>query len=166
MALFLQVAFAAGFGPTIVYRARASPCSKICLELPDAELAGATPPLGFWDPLNFSEGASEGRMLFYREVEIKHGRVAMLAAVGFPVAEQLHPLFGGRIDVPSYIAFQATPLQTFWGSVLFLLSLLEVAARAVFSCVPPELRPVSCAADSINRVLRFSSQRHLVTHFQ
>ena len=39
-------------------------------------------------------------------MELKHGRVAMLAALGFPIAEQFHPLFGGEIDVPSYIAFQ------------------------------------------------------------
>mgnify|MGYP004411946633 CR=1 FL=1 len=42
----------------------------------------------------------------------------MLAALGFPLAEQFHPLFGGSIDVPSYIAFQETPLQTFWPAVI------------------------------------------------
>ena len=51
---------------------------------------------------------------FLREVELKHCRVAMLAALGFLVGENFHPLFGGAIDVPSYIAFQETPLQTFW----------------------------------------------------
>lgn len=56
-------------------------------------LPGVTGPLGFFDPLNFCEGASEGKVRFYREVELKHGRVAMLAAVGFLVAEQFHPLF-------------------------------------------------------------------------
>ena len=50
-------------------------------------LAGITAPLGFWDPLGLSDGVEEGRALFYREVEIKHGRVAMLASVGFVAAE-------------------------------------------------------------------------------
>ena len=36
------------------------------------------------------------------EVELKHCRVAMLAALGFPLAEQFHPLFGGDIDTPSW----------------------------------------------------------------
>ena len=36
---------------------------------------------------------------FYREVELKHGRVAMLASLGFLVGEQFHPLFGGQINV-------------------------------------------------------------------
>merc|ERR1719478_1465980 len=33
------------------------------------------------------------------------------APLGFPVAEQFHPLFGGNIDAPSFSAFQQTPLQ-------------------------------------------------------
>merc|ERR1712070_49457 len=58
-------------------------------------------------------GVSEGKVRFYREVELKHGRVAMLAALGFPLAEQFHPLFATD-DAPSFSAFQQTPLQTFW----------------------------------------------------
>ena len=101
-------------------------------DLTPFERAGATAPLGFWDPLNLSD-VDVGRYLFYREVEIKHGRVAMLASIGFPVAEQFHPLFGGGIDVPSYIAFQQTPLQTFWVAVLLGLSLLELRSIGTFA---------------------------------
>merc|ERR1719440_1881073 len=91
-------------------------------------LPGITEPLDFFDPAGFcsQEGVTEGKIRFYREVEVKHCRVAMLAALGFPVAEQFHPLFGGNIDVPSYIAFQETPLQTFWPAVVFLISIAEV----------------------------------------
>lgn len=70
------------------------------------------PPLGFWDADGFYKEATPGPKLFIEEAEIKHERVAMLAAVGFPLAETYHPLWGGGIDVPSYIAFQASPLQT------------------------------------------------------
>ena len=98
-------------------------------------LAGITAPLGFWDPAGFSADISEGRLRFYREVELKHSRVAMLAAVGFPLAEQWHPLFGGKIDVPSYIAFQETPLQAFWPAVLLAVSIHEV--RSIFSFDSP-----------------------------
>ena len=64
-------------------------------------------------------------MRFYREVEVKHARVAMLAAVGFPIAEQFHPLFATD-DAPSFAAFQQTPLQTFWPAVVFLIAVIEV----------------------------------------
>lgn len=47
-----------------------------------------------FDPLGFTNLASLGEMKRYREAEVTHGRVAMLAALGFIVAERYHPLFG------------------------------------------------------------------------
>jgi len=95
-------------------------------------LPGISGPLGYWDPAGFcsdSNGAdgaaTEGKVRFYREVEVKHARVAMLAAVGFPIAEQFHPLFATD-DAPSFAAFQQTPLQTFWPAVVFLIAVIEV----------------------------------------
>merc|ERR1712178_183268 len=99
------------------------------------ELPGVTGPLGFFDPMGFTTDKSEGKIRFYREVEIKHGRLGMLAALGFLVGENFHPLFGGSIDVPSYLAFQETPLQTFWGAVVFLIAIPEVFS--VFSFQSP-----------------------------
>jgi len=99
------------------------------------DLPGISGPLGFFDPLDFCGEASEGKIKFYREVELKHGRVAMLASLGFLVGEQFHPLFGGSIDVPSYVAFQETPLQTFWPAVVLFISILEVFS--VFSFNTP-----------------------------
>merc|ERR1719152_931363 len=100
-------------------------------------LPGITAPLGFFDPIGFcaddaEKPATEGKIRFYREVELKHCRVAMLAALGFPLAEQFHPLFGGNIDVPSYIAFQETPLQTFWPAVVFTIAIAEVFSVFTF----------------------------------
>uniref|UniRef100_A0A7S2MJE1 Uncharacterized protein n=1 Tax=Haptolina brevifila TaxID=156173 RepID=A0A7S2MJE1_9EUKA len=99
------------------------------------ELPGVTEPMGFFDPAGFSKDASEGRIRFYREVELKHGRISMLAALGFPISEQFHPLFGGDVDVPSYIAFQETPLQAFWPAVVIVISIVEVFS--VFSFNSP-----------------------------
>merc|ERR1719444_294287 len=101
-------------------------------------LPGITGPLGFFDPAGFcsndngAEGtATEGKIRFYREVELKHGRVAMLAALGFPVAEQFHPLFATD-DAPSFSAFQQTPLQTFWPVVVLVISAIEVFSVFTF----------------------------------
>jgi hypothetical protein len=96
-------------------------------------LPGVTGPLDFFDPLGFCSDISEGKLCFYREVEVKHGRVAMLASLGFLVGEQFHPLFGGNIDVPSYIAFQQTPLQTFWPAVVAAIAIPEIASVAAFN---------------------------------
>merc|ERR1719428_1900603 len=97
------------------------------------EMAGVTAPTGFFDPLGFSTDCPEGKLLFYREVELKHGRVGMLAALGILVGEQWHPLWGGNIDVPSYIAFQQTPLQTFWPAVLVFISVPELFSVFTFN---------------------------------
>merc|ERR1712127_623106 len=72
-----------------------------------------------------------GQDPFYREVELKHARVAMLAAVGFPLAEQFHPLFATD-DAPSFMAFQQTPLQTFWPVVVGVIAIAEVFSVFTF----------------------------------
>eukprot|EP00957_Ditylum_brightwellii_P005363 409298-Ditylum_brightwellii.AAC.1 len=38
------------------------------------ELAGALPPVGFFDPLGFAEKADENTLKRYREAELTHGR--------------------------------------------------------------------------------------------
>jgi len=95
--------------------------------------AGVTAPMGYFDPLSFSTQTSTGKLLFYREVELKHGRVAMLASLGFLVGENFHPLFGGNIDSPAIYAFQETPLQTFWGAVVAALAIPEVFSVFTFA---------------------------------
>ena len=98
-------------------------------------LPGITDPLGFFDPLGFctsgEEKVSEAKIRFYREVELKHARVAMLAAIGFPIAEQFHPLFATD-DAPSFSAFQQTPLQTFWPAVVGVIAIAEVFSVFTF----------------------------------
>jgi hypothetical protein len=96
------------------------------------EMAGVTAPMGFFDPWGFCTDIEAGRLLFFREVELKHGRVGMLASVGILVAEKFHPLFGGDIDVPAYIAFQQTPLQQFWVAVALAIAIPEFASIQSF----------------------------------
>merc|ERR1712194_486345 len=50
-------------------------------------LVGAIDPVGFFDPLGFAEKADDNTLRRYREAELTHGRVAMLAAVGFLAGE-------------------------------------------------------------------------------
>ena len=48
-----------------------------------------------FDPAGFLEGKSEVEVNRYRECELTHGRVGMLASAGFLVQENFHPLFSG-----------------------------------------------------------------------
>merc|ERR1719231_587457 len=62
--------------------------SEFCYGLP-----GAIAPAGEFDPANLLEGASKDEVMRWREAELTHGRVGMLASAGFLVQEGFHPLF-------------------------------------------------------------------------
>merc|ERR1719486_1211522 len=105
-------------------------------------MAGISAPRGLFDPLGFSTDCTTGRLLFYREVELKHGRVCMLASLGILVGENFHPLFGGDIDVPAIFAFQQTPLQTFWPAVVAAIAIPEIFSVFTFEN-PAEQNPLN-----------------------
>merc|ERR1712187_938697 len=86
------------------------------------DMAGVTPPLGIFDPFGISTRVPEGQLLFYREAELKHGRVCMLAILGLIVGERhdFIPLLGSGIDAkaPAYLLgtpfVQETSIAQFW----------------------------------------------------
>lgn len=45
------------------------------------KLAGAIPPLGYFDPLGVTAKIEESRLKYIREAELQHGRVAMLSFI-------------------------------------------------------------------------------------
>lgn len=67
---------------------------------------GVLPPVGFWDPLGFCKNCDQETFDRRRAVELKHGRVAMLAVVGYLVAEIAR--FPGAIDLDG-TTFQSIP---------------------------------------------------------
>jgi len=69
---------------------------KFCAGLP-----GALSPMGEFDPLNFLEDLPIQEIKRYREAEVTHGRVSMLATLGYLVAEKFHPLFNGTVSGPA-----------------------------------------------------------------
>ena len=46
---------------------------------------GVQPPVGFWDPLGFTKTEDAASFRRRRYVELKHGRVAMFACLGYIV---------------------------------------------------------------------------------
>lgn len=51
------------------------------------DLPGVLPPVGFFDPLGLAAKANDQLIRKYREAELTHGRIAMLAFLGFFVGE-------------------------------------------------------------------------------
>jgi len=90
-----------------------------------SDLPGVLPPLGYFDPAGFATDIDQQKLLFYREAEIKHGRICMSASLGFLVAERWHPIYGGAIDVPSVAAGKDARLLPFWAAVFVLAGGVE-----------------------------------------
>lgn len=70
--------------------------TKFCAGLP-----GSVSPLGEFDPFGLTEDMSVEEIKRYRESEVTHGRVGMLAVLGYLVGESFHPFFGGIISGPA-----------------------------------------------------------------
>lgn len=75
------IASAAAFAP-----AQQGARSSALSEKFDGEI-GVTAPLGLFDPLNVLDTADQERFDHLRAVELKHGRISMLAVVGYLTAQ-------------------------------------------------------------------------------
>merc|ERR1711968_360356 len=89
----------------------------------------------FFDPLGLRKSASIKDVRRWREAELTHGRVAMLAALGFVVGEQLEdfPLFlnfDGNITGPAIGHYQQLG-QGFWEPLLIAIGICESYRVAV-----------------------------------
>lgn len=65
----------------------------------DETVIGITAPMGFFDPIGLSSGKDDKTMNMYREAELKHGRVAMAACLGWYLnAAGVHPAFNSSLS--------------------------------------------------------------------
>merc|ERR1719198_1529495 len=87
---------------------------------------GAMAPLGFFDPLGFSKKGDESGFRNLRAAEIKHGRVAMMAALGAVV--QHYVKFPGFESVPTGLAASISPPGSYGFVALFTVAgILELS---------------------------------------
>jgi hypothetical protein len=98
VSFLLAILSAAAFAPA----ARMS--SRSALKMAFENELGAQPPLGFYDPLGFLKFADAETFQKYRDAELKHGRVSMLAVLG-------HIVTTAGVRLPGDIAF-GTPFAS------------------------------------------------------
>ncbi len=91
---------------------------------------GVIKPTGFWDPFDLSGGASPETFAQYRTAELKHGRVAQLAVVGYVVQECYR--FPGEIspgipfaDVPNGLAALDAIPSLGWAQMFFFIGAVD-----------------------------------------
>lgn len=125
------LASAAAFVPSASTNSRAS--NSLAASAFENE-AGALSPVGFWDPAKLSNGISKERFDWYRLAELKHGRVCMLAVLGYVATETYH--FPGDIapgipfdSIPSgYAAIGAVPLLG-WLQIIWTVGIVETTGN-------------------------------------
>jgi hypothetical protein len=106
-------------------------------------LVGALEPAGVFDPLGLAEKATDATLQRYREAELAHGRIAMLAVVGFLVGEKVEGsafLFDASISGPAITHITQVP-DGFWPVIIAFIGAYE-ASRAEAGWVDPSDCPV------------------------
>lgn len=89
-------------------------------------LDGSLPGDRGFDPFNFSSDSSA--LMWYRDSEIKHARLAMLAAVGWPIAELFHKAIASNFDLKPILALQDKVPSVLNGGLALTSPLFWVAA--------------------------------------
>jgi hypothetical protein len=119
------IAGAAAFAPAQTGKAATSLASSFENEI------GALPPVGFWDPAGLSDGISQEKFDEYRLAELKHGRAAQLAVLGYIAPETYrfgYDLIPGELstnDVPNGIAaINAIPFLG-WAQIVAFVGCVE-----------------------------------------
>eukprot|EP01035_Chromulina_nebulosa_P022855 gene22855-29600_t len=97
---------------------------KMAIDITEAP--GQVAPTGLFDPLGLSSSISTKDLKRWRESELKHGRIAMLATVGILTAEYWHPIFKS-VDGAAIYHFQEIEniFKPFWYFGLFLIGIVE-----------------------------------------
>ena len=107
-------------------------------------LPGICDPCGFFDPIGFSKDTTIGEIKRFREVEVTHGRVSMLAAVGYLVGEldsvKNNSLWDGKVTGPALTHFQQVEQlpYPFWELLVLFIGVAE-CYRVAYAYRPPKL---------------------------
>jgi len=116
--------------------------------LPLYGLPGSSAPLGFFDPLGFTKDMELSGVKRFREAEVMHGRVAMMATLGYLIGESTPTITYG-MNVHHTIANNQLPEVP--GTVLFpfflAINICE-ALRASIGWVEPGLGPLFTLRES------------------
>jgi len=105
---------------------------------------GVQPPTGFWDPAGFTSDGDQFDFYRRRCVEIKHGRVSMLACIGYIAPEYfrwpgyLSPSIGLKFtDVPNGLAALTKVPAIGWQQIIFFGLAMELFAAYQNPKLPP-----------------------------
>ncbi len=111
-------------------------------------MPGILAPVGLFDPLGFAEKATPDLLRKYREAELTHGRIAMLASVGFLVGEAVQgytPILDGKLSGAALL--QLGQLPGIW-KIYFLVAAFGIETTRVRKVIN---NPTTCEAEEIGK---------------
>uniref|UniRef100_UPI002FE4FB1B Chlorophyll a-chlorophyll c-peridinin-protein-complex I-17, acpPCI-17 n=1 Tax=Amphidinium carterae TaxID=2961 RepID=UPI002FE4FB1B len=96
---------------------------------------GVQAPVGYWDPLGFARDGNVALFKIRRATEIKHGRISMLAAMGYITPEvtgkfpgYLSPSMGLKFaDIPNGLAAISKVPGYGWAQILGWMAFCEIS---------------------------------------
>merc|ERR1719436_101590 len=89
-------------------KAAAKEAAMASMFQPQTQL-GVQAPMNYWDPAGFCDGVTEAEFKRFRSCEIKHGRLAMLATIGY-IWPQIFGKFGGYLSPSMGLKFADLPV--------------------------------------------------------
>jgi hypothetical protein len=145
------IASAAAFAPSKVAQ------TSTALKAFENEL-GVIAPTGFWDPAGLTNGISQETFDQYRTAELKHGRVAQLAVLGYIAPEtyrfnfDISPGLACK-DVPNGVAaIDAIPALG-WAQIIFFIGAVDYwGFLGDFEIGKPDLEPEELEKRKLNEL--------------
>jgi len=144
-------------GSAAAFTAQSSKASSTALKMSYENELGVIAPTGFFDPLGLSSNIDQATFDAYRESELKHGRVAQLAVIGYIVPEVFR--FPGEIapglkfaDIPNGVAAINTIPALGWAQMFFLIGAVDYYGYLRFDSGVPDLAPEELEKRQLNEL--------------
>jgi len=134
-----------------------------------ALLDGTLPGDRGFDPFNFASDASA--LQWQRKAEIKHARIAMLAAAGWPMAELLHKNIASVFNLPTLLAsgdrvpsilndgLSHASFPAFWIAAIAAVAAVEIR-ESVEENYSVKLNPADMGFDPFNLGGKTEEEQH------
>jgi hypothetical protein len=153
----MKLTIAALVGSAAAFAPAAKTASSSALNSYENEL-GVIDPTGFFDPLGLSDNIDQDTFDQYRAAELKHGRVAQLAVVGYVVPEFFRFPFDispgiACADVPNGVAALSTIPTLGWAQIIFLIGAVDYYGYlGDFEAGKPTLEPAEFEKRQLNEL--------------
>ncbi len=109
------------------------------------DLPGILDPIGLFDPLGLASKATPNLLRKYREAELTHGRIAMLASVGFLVGEAVQGTFPGALSGSGINQLSQLPGVDY---IYFFAGAFAIETQRVRNVI---VNPTTCAKEEIGK---------------